>query len=121
MGNRIHLPHKNAADFERRARRTVARRLRKCRRARKITQSTLAAHIGVAYQQIQKYETGRNRIPVERLMLIARILGEPVERLLGISRHKTSPRNGCPITVHLTSDGLPSLRDLYEVPTLSQG
>jgi transcriptional regulator with XRE-family HTH domain len=34
------------------------------RAARGITQSELAGHIGVAFQQIQKYENGTNRLSV---------------------------------------------------------
>lgn len=35
----------------------------------------LAEKIGITYQQVQKYETGANRIPVSRLALIAELLG----------------------------------------------
>ncbi|MBW9051304.1 helix-turn-helix domain-containing protein [Rhizobium mesosinicum] len=42
----------------------IGRRLRSVRAARGFTQSELAAHIGVAFQQIQKYENGTNRLSV---------------------------------------------------------
>ncbi len=35
----------------------------------------LADAAGVTYQQIQKYETGTNRVPASRLAVLARILG----------------------------------------------
>jgi len=42
----------------------IGQRLRSVRAARGFTQSELAAHIGVAFQQIQKYENGTNRLSV---------------------------------------------------------
>ncbi|QWW71035.1 helix-turn-helix domain-containing protein [Rhizobium sp. WYJ-E13] len=42
----------------------IGQRLRSVRAARGVTQSELAAHIGVAFQQIQKYENGTNRLSV---------------------------------------------------------
>lgn len=110
----------NPADFERRARRTVARRLRKCRRARKITQTTLAEHVGVTYQQIQKYETGRDRLSIERLMLIAKVLDVPVERLLGgPSWVCTAPSKNFD-SMSLTADGLESLQSMGEALVLDR-
>jgi transcriptional regulator with XRE-family HTH domain len=42
----------------------IGRRLRAVRTARGLKQADLAAHIGVAFQQIQKYENGTNRLSV---------------------------------------------------------
>lgn len=42
----------------------IGQRLRSVRSARGITQSELASHIGVAFQQIQKYENGTNRLSI---------------------------------------------------------
>ncbi|MBB3659867.1 transcriptional regulator with XRE-family HTH domain [Rhizobium sp. BK650] len=42
----------------------IGQRLRSVRTARGITQSELAAHIGVAFQQVQKYENGINRLSI---------------------------------------------------------
>lgn len=43
-----------------------------------MTQGKLANEIGLSYQQIQKYETGSNRVSSGRLFFIAQILGVPV-------------------------------------------
>jgi transcriptional regulator with XRE-family HTH domain len=40
-----------------------------------ISQQYLADRIGVSFQQLQKYETGRNRIGSSRLQMIADALG----------------------------------------------
>jgi transcriptional regulator with XRE-family HTH domain len=51
-----------------------------CRRAeRRMSQSVLARHIGVSFQQLQKYELGANRIPASRLFLVAETLRCGVE------------------------------------------
>jgi transcriptional regulator with XRE-family HTH domain len=53
------------------------------RLAKKMTQSALATEVGVTLQQVQKYETGLNRVTAGRLSRIADVLEIPVERLLG--------------------------------------
>lgn len=57
----------------------IAQRVRLCRRAKGITQDDLAKALGITFQQIQKYETGRNRISAGRLAEIASILQMPLE------------------------------------------
>jgi transcriptional regulator with XRE-family HTH domain len=39
-----------------------------------LTQSDVADHLGISFQQIQKYELGRNRISASRLHLAAQLL-----------------------------------------------
>jgi transcriptional regulator with XRE-family HTH domain len=43
-----------------------------------LSQAALAARIGVSFQQLQKYESGANRISASRLHHLARALGAPV-------------------------------------------
>lgn len=57
----------------------VARRVRQRRLEVGCSQELLAARLGVAVQQIQKYEHGVNRIPASRLIAIAAILEAPVD------------------------------------------
>lgn len=53
----------------------IGRRLRQARVAAGLTQTELGIHLGISFQQIQKYEKGRNRIGGGRLYKIARALG----------------------------------------------
>ncbi|MCH8188327.1 MAG: helix-turn-helix transcriptional regulator [Proteobacteria bacterium] len=53
----------------------IGRRLRQARVAAGLTQTELGVRLGISFQQIQKYEKGRNRIGGGRLYKIARILG----------------------------------------------
>jgi transcriptional regulator with XRE-family HTH domain len=63
---------RNAADLE------VGRRLHLLRLERKVSQTKLADHLGVSFQQIQKYENGANRIAAGRLKEIAEYLDVPI-------------------------------------------
>jgi transcriptional regulator with XRE-family HTH domain len=48
-----------------------------------ISQSALAEKVGVTFQQIQKYESGANRIAGGRLKKVAAVLGVPIAALFG--------------------------------------
>lgn len=56
----------------------VANHIRNARVMRGMTQSALAKNIGCSFQQLQKYETGQNRVSASRLHDIAMALGLPV-------------------------------------------
>ncbi|MEM1036497.1 MAG: helix-turn-helix transcriptional regulator [Pseudomonadota bacterium] len=53
----------------------VGDRIRRRRILMGLTQDQLGEALGISYQQIQKYETGANRVSVGRLYLIAQKLG----------------------------------------------
>ena len=53
----------------------VGQRLRSLRLDKGLTQETLGDLVQVSYQQIQKYETGTNRISASRLYLLSQHLG----------------------------------------------
>lgn len=55
----------------------VGRRISIRRAALGLSQSALAVRIGVSFQQVQKYETGANRISASRLMEVSRVLEKP--------------------------------------------
>lgn len=57
----------------------VGKRVRHRRWMVGMTQQQLAAQVGIKFQQIQKYETGMNRISASRLWDIAETLGVPVQ------------------------------------------
>lgn len=52
----------------------VGATLRQLRRARGVSQSALGRHLGVSFQQIQKYECGANRMGASALYRIAALL-----------------------------------------------
>ena len=57
----------------------IGRKLRLRRQILALTQTELAAPLSISYQQLQKYETGANRISASRLYQIALVLGVPVQ------------------------------------------
>jgi transcriptional regulator with XRE-family HTH domain len=60
----------------------VGHNIRVQRLAKKMSQSTRAAQIGISFQQLQKYENGMNRVGAGRLVRIAAALNVPVMTLL---------------------------------------
>ena len=56
----------------------VGRRIRLHRMNAKLSQTELGNHIGVTFQQVQKYEKGVNRVGAGRLTQIAAILNVPI-------------------------------------------
>ena len=56
----------------------VGENLQKFRLFRGMTQETLAAAVGVTFQQVQKYEKGKDRISSSRLWQLSHELGIPV-------------------------------------------
>ena len=60
----------------------VGRNLRVWRLARRMSQSDLASRLDVTFQQLQKYEIGKNRVGTGRLVKLAAILEVPAAALL---------------------------------------
>lgn len=58
--------------------RFVSSKIRACRVSRGLTQANLAKEIGCSFQQLQKYESGNNRVSASRLYDIAHALRVPV-------------------------------------------
>lgn len=56
----------------------VGLRVKMVRVEQGISQERLGAHLGVTFQQVQKYERGTNRIATPRLVKIAGFLKRPV-------------------------------------------
>ncbi len=53
---------------------TIGARLRDFRTASNMTQKELGARLGVSYQQVQKYETGKNAMTVPAMKKLAAAL-----------------------------------------------
>ena len=61
----------------------IGKRLRDFRWLAQMTQSDLAEKVDVKFQQIQKYETGANRLSISRAHMICRVLKISMTQLLG--------------------------------------
>ena len=56
----------------------LGRRLRRRRRLLGLTQQQLALQVGIRFQQVQKYETGANRMTAARLWQLSQALEVPI-------------------------------------------
>jgi transcriptional regulator with XRE-family HTH domain len=68
----------------------VGAKIRIFRTHRGMSQSDLAGKIGVAFQQVQKYEKGINRVCASRLSRIASVLGISIGELFESSEDKSA-------------------------------
>jgi transcriptional regulator with XRE-family HTH domain len=57
----------------------IAKRLLARRLERGFSQADLAQALGITFQQVQKYERGKNRVAASRLYAIAGLLDVPLE------------------------------------------
>src|SRR6201991_522870 len=85
MVNEISIEDETSEDAPKGSRRAnpidvhVGSRVRLRRMLLGMSQEKLGEHLGLTFQQIQKYEKGINRIGASRLFELARVLGVPVQ------------------------------------------
>jgi transcriptional regulator with XRE-family HTH domain len=70
----------------------MGRRMKAVRLAEGLSQKELGKTLGVSAQQIQKYETGTDSIPLHRLVALASAYHLPLESFLGSQLSKSSDR-----------------------------
>ena len=63
--------------------RLLGTRIAQRRKAQELTQAELGELISVTRQQIASFETGRRRMPISTLPLLAKALGVSIEELVG--------------------------------------
>jgi transcriptional regulator with XRE-family HTH domain len=83
----------------------VGPRIRAGRRKLGLSQTELASRLGIAFQQVQKYEIGRNRISMGRLCRIADVLGVSATFLLTGKEEKRGQRGDDEAAALLDSPG----------------
>ena len=84
-----------------------------------VTQQQLAEAVGIKFQQIQKYETGMNRISASRLWDIAEALDVPVAFFFeGLEENEIATPEGQSIPGDLMADkeALELVRSYYTIP-----
>ena len=97
----------------------VGKRIRHRRWMNGTTQQQLAESVGIKFQQIQKYETGMNRVSASRLWDIAHVLDVPVsfffEGLDAQAKDESAPAN-MPNDILTDKEALELLRSYYAIP-----
>lgn len=96
----------------------VGLRVRAARQQAGLSLTRLAGRVGIAFQQLQKYESGANRISASMLFDLARALKVPVASFyegLGGPAGACLPGQGIPgkLRVLLASPGGPELLDAF--------
>ncbi|MGJ8594469.1 helix-turn-helix domain-containing protein [Sulfitobacter sp.] len=85
-----------------------------------MTQQQLAEHVGIKFQQIQKYETGANRVSASRLWDISEALDVPVSAFFeGLGNGGKTPRapaSNLPHDVASGKESMDLLRTYYGIP-----
>ena len=99
----------------------VGKRLRHRRWSVGMTQQQLGDAVGIKFQQIQKYETGMNRVSASRLWEIAAVLEAPITFFFdGVGQQEGVVENACENgeVVDLLSDkeALDLVRNYYSMP-----
>ncbi|MBJ7447284.1 MAG: helix-turn-helix transcriptional regulator [Brevundimonas sp.] len=83
----------------------VGSRISLRRSAMGLSQTALARQLGISFQQVQKYETGINRISASRLHRVAMILGTSVESFFPAVERERAGDGAILRTLTATADG----------------
>ena len=96
----------------------VGKRIRHRRWMVGTTQQQLAESVGIKFQQIQKYETGMNRVSASRLWDIAGVLDVPISFFFdGLNEEKSEEVSGkTPADILTDKEALELLRSYYAIP-----
>jgi transcriptional regulator with XRE-family HTH domain len=97
----------------------VGKRIRHRRWMNGTTQQQLAEKVGIKFQQIQKYETGMNRVSASRLWDIANVLSVPVSFFfegLDVQPAADQENNNMPGDILTDKEALELLRSYYAIP-----
>ncbi len=84
-----------------------------------MTQQQLGDAVGIKFQQIQKYETGMNRVSASRLWDIASVLDVPVSFFFdGLSEdgEKRESKGDLPTDLFADKEALELIRSYYAIP-----
>lgn len=83
----------------------IGQRLSEIREARGVSRDEVGAFLGIAYQQVQKYEKGANRISATTLLKLAEFFDVPLDFFFaGVSKTSSQALKGIPTQEFLPSD-----------------
>lgn len=98
----------------------VGKRVRHRRWMVGMTQQQLAEKVGIKFQQIQKYETGMNRVSASRLWDISEALGVPVafffEGVDVTASTEVAVSGSVPADILADKEALELVRSYYSIP-----
>jgi transcriptional regulator with XRE-family HTH domain len=96
----------------------VGEKIRQMRKMRDKTQQQLAGEVGIRFQQIQKYETAKNRVSASRLWDIAIALDVHVKSFFeGMDYDQAKiQKDGKPVDILNDNEALDLVRFYFKIP-----
>ncbi|MDG1288254.1 MAG: helix-turn-helix transcriptional regulator [Lentibacter sp.] len=97
----------------------VGKRVRHRRWLVGMTQQQLAEKVGIKFQQIQKYETGANRVSASRLWDISEVLDVPVSFFfegLDVDQAAVAKEERMPSDLMGDKEAMELIRSYYSIP-----
>ena len=97
----------------------VGKRVRHRRWLVGMTQQQLAEKVGIKFQQIQKYETGANRVSASRLWDISEVLDVPVSFFfegLDVEQAAVAKEERMPLDLMGDKEAMELIRSYYSIP-----
>ena len=95
----------------------VGKRIRHRRWMVGMTQQQLAEKVGIKFQQIQKYETGMNRVSASRLWDISKALSVPIDFFFdGLEAGSEAAETTLPGDILADKEALELVRSYYAIP-----
>ena len=110
------MPRKKQSDFViNPADVRVGKRIRARRLELDITQMTLGRHLKISFQQVQKYESGANRVPASRLSEIAAFFKVDLDYFFGIHQITNEASLRDMDAIMASKDGMSLLRAIMKI------
>lgn len=94
----------------------VGANLRFLRHRRGMSQEVLAGHLGIAFQQVQKYEKGSNRISASKVVLASRVLGCAIAELFHDVEGSSATEAPTPRTGYQTNRSVRTMQMIDALP-----
>ena len=80
---------------------TMGHNIRLLREKHGMTQQEIAIHLDVSYQQIQKYEAGKNRIPIESLIILKQLFNVSYDYFMKFEKAEEKSRDDMLLSAYL--------------------
>jgi transcriptional regulator with XRE-family HTH domain len=96
----------------------VGKRIKLARVMGNMSQTELGEHLGVTFQQVQKYESGKNRVGAGRLAKIAKVFKQPIPWFYGDDEHARPATNQADVLQEMltATGGIALARAFIAVP-----